>query len=359
MKNLVRHIELLLRDNDCVILPGLGGFIAHDVPAYYVSDEGLYYPPSRSISFNASITMNDGLLAQSYMKSYQVDYARANYMIDVAVEQLTDLLDEEGTAVLPRIGRLTQDINQSLQFTPDEAGIASPLHFGLSSFAIKELGLLMTAETSREAKPVITHTAKTIDLHIRKDVLHRVVSTAAVFLLLLMVALPTGVHKPTDIAALHLTEFIAAPQAPVPVTDAEVIPAACDTTSVVLTETITEELAPAPTMQTEPTPSQEVAIEVAEPVIETPAIEPAPVAVATSGKTYHIIVASLPSHRGADETLTQYTRMGYAEASIVERDDRVRISLMQFTDKDEANEQLKALRQNAKFQNAWLLAVRN
>ena len=384
MKNLARHIELLLRDNDCVILPGFGGFIAHDVPAYYVSDEGLYYPPSRSISFNASITMNDGLLAQSYMKSYQVDYARANYMIDVAVEQLTDLLDEEGMAVLPRIGRLTQDINQSLQFTPDEAGIASPLHFGLSSFAIKELALLMTAEMPREAKPAITHTAKTIDLHIRKDVLHRVVSTAAVFLLLLMVALPTGVHKPTDIAALHLTEIIAAPQAPVSVTDAEVIPAACDTTSVVLTETTTEEFAPAP-METEPAPLQEVAAEVtevpasptevvaeqevlteptpaepvAEPIIETPAVEPAPVVTTTNGKTYHIIVASLPSHRGADETLTQYTRMGYAEASIVERDDRVRISLMQFTDKDEANEQLKVLRQNAKFQNAWLLAVRN
>lgn len=379
MKNLARHIELLLRDNDCVILPGFGGFIARDVPAYYVSDEGLYYPPSRSISFNASITMNDGLLAQSYMKSYQVDYARANYMIDVAVEQLTDLLDEEGTAVLPRIGRLTQDINQALQFTPDEAGIASPLHFGLSSFAIKELGLLMTAETPREAKPIITHTGKTIDLHIRKDVLHRVVSTAAVFLLLLMVALPTGVHKPTDIAALHLTEIIAAPQAPVSVTETEVIPAACDTTSVVLTETIAEELAPALTVETEPTPSQEAAVEVAElsaspaevvaeqevlteptpaDPVAGPVIEPAPVAVATSGKTYHIIVASLPSHRGADETLNQYTRMGYAEASIVERDNRVRISLMQFADKDKANEQLKVLRQNAKFQNAWLLAVR-
>ena len=95
MKNLARHIELLLRNNDCVILPGFGGFIAHDVPAYYVSEEGLYYPPSRSISFNAAITMNDGLLVQSYMKSYQVDYARATYMVDVAVEQLTDMLDEE------------------------------------------------------------------------------------------------------------------------------------------------------------------------------------------------------------------------------------------------------------------------
>ena len=402
MKNLARHIELLLRDNDCVILPGFGGFIARDVPAYYVSDEGLYYPPSRSISFNASITMNDGLLAQSYMKSYQVDYARANYMIDVAVEQLTDLLDEEGTAVLPRIGKLTQDINLSLQFTPDAAGIASPLHFGLGSFAIKELSLMTTAEEPRKAAPTITRTAKTIDLHIRKDVLHRMVTTAAVFLLLLMVALPTGVHKPTDIAALRLTELIAVPQAQAPETTyVEATPEVCDTTLAV-TPVIEE---PAPTLEMEALPATEetvpeaietteaIAEAMAEPspiaeltavptagsatetivksaveapagavteaVVEVPTMEPAPVVTTTSGKTYHIIVASLPSRRGADETLSQYTRLGYAGASIVERDDRVRISLMQFADKDEANEQLKTLRQSDKFQNAWLLAVRN
>ena len=85
---------------------------------------------------------------------------------------------------------------------------------------------------------------------------------------------------------------------------------------------------------------------------------PAPAAIVVSEKTYHIIVASLPSRRGAEETMNQYTRMGYDNVTIVERDDRVRISLMQFADKNEANERLKALRQQEKFQNAWLLAVR-
>ena len=378
MKNLARHIELLLRDNDCVILPGFGGFIAHDVPAYYVSEEGLYYPPSRSISFNASITMNDGLLAQSYMKSYQVDYARANYMIDVAVEQLTDVLDEEGTATLPHIGTLTQDINQSLQFVADEAGIASPLHFGLGSFLIRDLAQLVNAP--HKAEPTITRTAKTIDLHIRKDVLRRVVSTAAVFLLLLMVALPTGDHQPTDIAALRLTEIITTPQAQ-PV---EAIAIPCDTAIVALP--VAEELA-APTFEAEVIPAAEMQPEAAtietpaeviaeeptiKPIVEqapiaepTPApvaeaaIEPVPTVSTVSEKTYHIIVASLPNHRGADETLSQYARMGYTGASLVERDDRVRISLMQFADKAEANAQLAILRQQDKFKSAWLLAVRN
>lgn len=371
MKNLARHIELLLRDNDCVILPDFGGFIAHDVPAYYVAEEGLYYPPSRSISFNAAIKMNDGLLVQSYMKSYQVDYARANHMIDIAIEQLTDMLDEEGRVTLPRIGSLTQDIHLSLQFTPDPAGISSPAHFGLGSFAIKALSQLQQAT---EARPIITRSAKTIDLHINKELLHRVMSTAAVLLVLLMIALPTGNHRPTDIAALQLTEIIAAPQ----IQEKEAQPSP-EILSIVKEEAVMEEpITPMPVailpeqevsteaMSTEESPvvaeapTAEPTIEAAPILTEAPAAEPTQSIVASlPTKTYHLIVASLPNRRGADETLAQYIHQGYASASLVERDDRVRISLMQFTDKDEANEHLKTLRQQEKFQSAWLLAVRN
>ena len=373
MKNLARHIELLLRDNDCVILPGFGGFIAHDVPAYYVSEEGLYYPPTRSISFNAAITMNDGLLTQSYMKSYQVDYARASYMVDMAIEQLLDTLDEEGTAVLPRIGALKQNINQALQFTPDEAGVDSPLHFGFGAFGIKELSKLIMAEKSLRSEASTNHNTKTISLHIRKDVLHRVMSTAAVLLLLLMVALPTGDHRSTDVASLRLTEFMSAPQAQ-PITAATSIDTTCfiveqpiaevtlievqsEATAILPQESACDktEQAEMPQATDEFIVSQEQTITTETPVAD---LTSAPVAV-VSEKTYHIIVASLPSHRGAEETLNQYARMGYDNVSFVERDNRVRVSLMQFTDKDEANEQLKELRQNEKFQNAWLLAVRN
>ena len=386
MKNLARHIELLLRDNDCVILPDFGGFIAHDVPAYYVAEEGLYYPPSRSISFNAAIKMNDGLLVQSYMKSYQVDYARANYMIDVAIEELTDQLDEEGHALLPHIGTITQDIHQSLLFTPDPAGISSPAHFGLGSFSIKALSQL---HQPTEAQPTATRSAKAIDLHINKEMLHRVMSTAAVFLFLLMIALPTGIHRPTDIAALRLTELITATQIqeksagdriselqeeaitantttqteseePVAESPVESIPAAVEpeqtVSAVEIPATIEEPAAlPEPIAEEAPTATESVS------PTEAPTAEllQSTVIPGETTTTYHIIVASLPNHRGADETLAQYINQGYGEASLVERDDRVRISLMKFTNKDEANEHLKALRQQSKFQSAWLLAVRN
>lgn len=368
MRNLARHIELLLRDNDCVILPGFGGFIAQAVPAYYMSEEALYYPPSRSISFNAAITMNDGLLAQSYMKSYQVDYARANYMVDIAIEKLRDALDEEGTVTLPHIGTIKQDVYQSIQFVPEEAGIGSPHHFGLGSFLIKELHLLHeTTEAPKQTQPIITHTAKTIDVHINKSVLRQVMSTAAILLLLLMVSLPIGNHKPTDIASLHLTDVIATPaikqQAPavIEATAIESVPAEeiapADSTasphSIVPADVPAVESAAKETTTAEAI--TEEAIQPAEAAVETPQA----IAEALPQKVYHVIVASLPNHRGAEETLNQYIGKGYPNASLVERDNRIRISLVQFTDKDEANNYLKELRQIDAFQNAWLLAVRN
>lgn len=360
MKNLARHIELLLHDNDCVILPGFGGFIAHNVPAYYVSEDGLYYPPSRSISFNATITMNDGLLAQSYMRSYQVDYARATYMIDATIEKLIDILNEEGSVSLPRIGTLRQDINQSLQFTPHEAGISSPQHFGLGAFVIKELSQIKAAEHIQKAEPTITSSAKTISLHINKRTVHHILSTAAVFLLLLMIALPTGIQKPTDIASLISTQQKGAVLSPFQEENDQLNISA---SAFEIAEVAKEEI-PEAELRTNTTTSIEEPIEAPTASTETseaPIIEPEVIAPTTTTieKTYHIIVASLPSNRGADETLNQYTRLGYNNVSLVERDNRVRISLMQFTDKAEANRQLTALRQQEKFQSAWLLAVHN
>ena len=68
MISLARHIELLLLEHDCVIVPGLGGFIANHADARYTGDEEhLFLPPYRTIGFNQQLQVNDGLLVQSYM----------------------------------------------------------------------------------------------------------------------------------------------------------------------------------------------------------------------------------------------------------------------------------------------------
>lgn len=423
MKNLARHIEWLLHDNDCVILPGFGGFIAHVVPAYYVSTENLYYPPSRSISFNTAITMNDGLLAQSYMRSYNVDYVQATYLVDMAIEKLRDTLDEEGYVIIPHIGTIKQDIHQSIQFIAEPTGVSSPHHFGLGAFTINTIAQLQnqSGEIAQQSKSLFTQTEKTIDVHIQKRALRHILSTAAVFLLLLMVALPAGDLKPTDIASLHLTDLIYGSktgntESPISLPVDTIAgymkesDAVIDIDSIATLETLgdvsNEEMLELQNEEATQETQEEVTISEKSPensespatsetlvisenptipeitessiasnnieIVESPTVpnevsESATTAnsietdetvkPASSNKIYHIIVASLPNLRGAEEIIENYIVKGYLQASLVERDNRVRISLMQFTDKNEANNYLKTLREDEAFQNAWLLPV--
>ena len=52
MIELAQHIETLLLENDCVIVPGFGGFVAHYSPATRVKEENIFLPPTRTIGFN-------------------------------------------------------------------------------------------------------------------------------------------------------------------------------------------------------------------------------------------------------------------------------------------------------------------
>ena len=74
MIELSKHIEVLLLENDCVIVPGLGGFIAHKRQAAYSIQKGEFMPPLRTIGFNPQLIMNDGLLVQSYMQAFNTDF---------------------------------------------------------------------------------------------------------------------------------------------------------------------------------------------------------------------------------------------------------------------------------------------
>ena len=64
MNELSRHIEVLLFENDCVIIPNFGGFVTHYTPSKRDVKENLFIPPTRVIGFNDQLKLNDGLLVQ-------------------------------------------------------------------------------------------------------------------------------------------------------------------------------------------------------------------------------------------------------------------------------------------------------
>ena len=77
MIDLDRHIEILLLKSDCVIVPGLGGFVASHVAARYDAGDKMFIPPLRTLGFNPKLSVNDSLLVQSYSDAYDMSYPDA------------------------------------------------------------------------------------------------------------------------------------------------------------------------------------------------------------------------------------------------------------------------------------------
>ena len=96
MIELAQHIKTLLTDNDCVIVPELGGFIAHYTPAMWMEERNMFLPPTRMIGFNPQLKMNDGLLVQSYMAAENLNFSKASQRLQHEVSQLISNLHTKG-----------------------------------------------------------------------------------------------------------------------------------------------------------------------------------------------------------------------------------------------------------------------
>lgn len=153
-----RHIEILLLDNDCVIIPNFGGFVTHHVDARYDESEGSFLPPLRTLGYNPHLkNINDSLLAQSYVEAYDISYPEAQRKIAEEVDNLKTALSEQGQFELKNIGMLSLNDMGDVVFEPCEAGILTPDLYGLGSFEMPKLADASTAspQPATAAEPFV------------------------------------------------------------------------------------------------------------------------------------------------------------------------------------------------------------
>lgn len=125
--------------NDCVIVPGFGGFMAHHIEAYYDEENRLFYPPQRTLGFNQQLTMNDSLLAQSIVEECDMSYPEAINAIEEKVAEMKQTLETNGRLTFNGLGTIGIGENGKYDFTPCKTGILTPTLFALDSFEIKSL----------------------------------------------------------------------------------------------------------------------------------------------------------------------------------------------------------------------------
>ena len=106
-------------DHDCVMLPGLGGFVCNPRSAWYDEAKRQIVPPSRDVLFNARLTTNDGLVANELMAKRGVMYPEALKAVEALVEHLQQQLEAGTTVELPGLGKLYREEDQQVRFMAD------------------------------------------------------------------------------------------------------------------------------------------------------------------------------------------------------------------------------------------------
>ena len=100
------YIAELLEQHDCVIIPGLGGFVGSYAPAVIHPVYHTFQPPYKKILFNINLRQNDGLLANHIAQAEKVSYADANEKVWLYSQECQRLLSTRKQILVSNVGRL-------------------------------------------------------------------------------------------------------------------------------------------------------------------------------------------------------------------------------------------------------------
>lgn len=130
--NLYNTIYQLVCDNDCVIIPGFGGFVTNRFPADVDFSKQEFYPPSRKVAFNENLSLSDGLLVNYLSQSENVSWAEADMAVKSFVADLNRQLADGNTVSFDGIGVFSRRTG-NLVFVSNASNLLDE-SFGLSTF---------------------------------------------------------------------------------------------------------------------------------------------------------------------------------------------------------------------------------
>lgn len=359
MSNLAKHIEILLLDNDCVIVPGFGGFMAHRVDSVYVEEENVFLPPSRTLGFNPQLHVNDSLLALSYVEALDISYPEALKIIEDDVRDIKKVLSNEGRYDLPDIGELSVNDEGNYVFSPCTSGILTPGLYALSSFEMPKLAgknsianeSILSQEEKKNKRKIsavkeekntekteinkesIKHTAKIISLN--KDLIRTAVALAVIILTLVFGIMPIGDSSKTTQQLCTIDTSLLQKMMP-----------QMQTTSV-------DEIKPTNINECNSTEAINETQEVEEPVNEASVKK-------TEEKVFVIVLASGVTRKNAEAYISSVKNQNVDDARIISKGTLNYIVCGAFNSKDEAYNKANELRSSKSlFADVWVMETKN
>ncbi len=119
---------------ECIVIPGLGGFITKEIPSSIHPTQHSFSPPSKEIVFNIHLKTNDGLLINHLAQSENISYTDSKLRVDNFVNKCKTVLEKGKRIRFHKIGVLYKNDDENIQFEPDKSQNYLADSFGLTSF---------------------------------------------------------------------------------------------------------------------------------------------------------------------------------------------------------------------------------
>ena len=361
MISLARHIELLLLEHDCVIVPGLGGFIANHTEARYTGDEEhLFLPPYRTIGFNQQLQVNDGLLVQSYMAAYDASYPAANLQMEKDLEKMMQELEMKGEYVLENVGTIKKGLNENISFIAPETGALTPSLYGLYSYEMKSLQhIIKEKDIERNLQAAAAMHIAQKETAAKAEAEKEESRQNGVVIRINRHWLDVGISAAAAVVLFFCFSYMAMNQ---PSNNADTVVASFPTMDKVSVKANTPAVKPA-----EAHVQKEVATEVAakeeatteKAVTETPVkAEPIKAEPTKKATRYAIVLATYVSQDNAERFIKTLAKEGLGEGRYVKNGKVSRVLYSEYADEAAAQQALSTFRkQNSAFAEAWILEL--
>jgi len=131
---IAKYIGDLIYDYECVVIPGLGGFISTHKSAQINKITHQFKPPVKDIHFNIHLKANDGLLINYVARNEGISYKHAKQSVDKFVLLCNNALKNGKRINFSKIGYIFLDANENIVFHQDNSINYNPESFGLTSF---------------------------------------------------------------------------------------------------------------------------------------------------------------------------------------------------------------------------------
>ncbi|MDD2961330.1 MAG: hypothetical protein PHR45_04520 [Muribaculaceae bacterium] len=305
---MIEHIEFLVQEHDCVIIPGLGAIIAQYSSA--VICNGTIMPPKRSLSFNESITHSDGLLADSVSRREKIQFSVANSKILKEVEAIKLQLKNGNEFAIGRLGFIKLNDESKLEFTPFVSTLLQNNLFGLQRIEMPTLAALKQCEPVNNVVELKRH--KTSRTLVAKRFMQYAASIIMLVVLSLVLTTPIALDKSNgDFATLSIIKSQVELARQIEELDGDLSIALPSSSSVEIVDTIKENQIDLVKVEKQIKPQPEQEIEVVENNIEP-----------TESKKYYLIVSSLVTLEQAKNHIKE---AGNSSMQILHSDGKYRI----------------------------------